>query len=66
MDKYIYDESNGLWYELQGGRGIIIFLALLYQLKKKTNLSVCGGSDTNTTYRNINGRFIFRCSQAAN
>ena len=24
MDKYIYDESNGLWYELQG---IIIFLA---------------------------------------
>lgn len=18
MDKYIYDESNGLWYELQG------------------------------------------------
>lgn len=24
-------------------RGIIIFLALLYQPKKKTNLSVCGG-----------------------
>lgn len=63
MDKYIYDESNSLWYELQG---IIIFLALLYQLKKKTNLSVCGGSDINTTYRNINGRFIFRCLQAAN
>ena len=19
MDKYIYDENNGLWYELQGG-----------------------------------------------
>lgn len=63
MDKYIYDESNGLWYELQG---IIIFIALFYHPKKKTNLSVCGGSDTNTTYRNINGRFIFRCSQAAN
>ena len=50
MDKYIYDESNGLW----SCRGIIIFLALLYQLKKKTNLSVWGGSDTNTNYRNIN------------
>ena len=21
MDKYIYDESNGLWYELQRGKG---------------------------------------------
>ena len=63
MDKYIYDASNGLWYELQGDYYIP---CLTLPAEKKTNLSVCGGSDTNTTYRNINGRFIFRCSQAAN
>ena len=54
MDKYIYDESNGL-----------IFLVLLYQPKKNTSLSAYGDSDTNAIYRNINGQFIFRCSQVA-
>ena len=29
MDKYIYDDKNGLWYELQGG--------LLYSLPYLTN-----------------------------
>ena len=33
-------------------RGIIIFLALLYQPKKKTSLSAYGDSDTNAIYRN--------------
>ena len=23
MDKYIFDESNGLWYELQGDYGAV-------------------------------------------
>lgn len=63
MDKYIYDESNGLWYELQE---IIIFLALLYQPKKNTSLSAYGDSGTNAIYRNINEQFTPRCSQAEN
>ena len=44
MDKYIYDERNGLWYELQGE--ITIFLVLPYQTKKK-DLSAFGDGDTN-------------------
>lgn len=47
-------------------REIIISLALLYQPKKNTNLSAYGGSGTNATYRNINGRFTPRYSQAEN
>ena len=47
-------------------RGIIIFLALLYQPKKKTSLSAYGDSDTNAIYRNINGQFTSRFSQAEN
>lgn len=43
MDKYIYDESNKLWYEL---KVIIISLVLFYQPKKK-DLSVYGDSNTN-------------------
>lgn len=43
MDKYIYDESNELWYEL---KVIIISLVLFYQPKKK-DLSVFGDSNTN-------------------
>lgn len=62
MEKYIYDESNGLWYELQG---IIIFLALLYQPKKKTSLSAYGDSDTNAIYRNARKQFTSRYSQVA-
>ncbi len=65
MDKYIYDESNGLWYELQGDY-YIPCLALLYQPKKDTSLSAYGGSDTNTICRNINGQFTPRFSQAEN
>ena len=47
-------------------RGIIIFLALFYQPKKNTSLSAYGGSDTNAIYRNINGQFTSRFSQAEN
>ena len=47
-------------------REIIIFLALLYQPKKNTSLSAYGGCVTNATYRNINGRFTPRYSQAEN
>ena len=46
MDKYIYDDKNGLWYECDMNcKEIIIFLVLSYQ-PKKNNLSVCGDSDT--------------------
>ena len=38
-------------------RGIIIFLALLYQPKKKTSLSAYGDSDTNAIYRNARKQF---------
>ena len=58
MDKYIYDESK--WAIIVYGmscRGIIIFLALLYQPKKKTSLSAYGDNDTNAICRNIKGQF---------
>ncbi len=41
MDKYIYDEKNGLWYELQGDYYIP---CLTYQPKKNNSPSVCGAS----------------------
>lgn len=63
MDKYIYDESNVFGMNC---KEIIVFLALLYQPKKNTSLLAYGDSDTNITYRNINGWFIFLCSQVAN
>lgn len=57
---YVYNRKAG-----SRKVGIIISLALLYQPKKNTNLSGCGGNDTNTIYRNINGRFTSRFSKAA-
>ena len=35
MDKYIYDENNGLWYELQG-EYYLPCLVLPYHPKKKS------------------------------
>lgn len=63
MDKYIYDESNGLWYELQGDYYIP---CLALPIEKNTSLSAYGDSDTNAIYRNINGQFTPRFSQAEN
>ena len=40
MEKYKYDESNGLWYELQGD----YYLPCLKLLEKNTNLSEYGDS----------------------
>lgn len=40
MDKYIYDDKNGLWYELQGD----YYIPCLILPAEKNNLSVCGGS----------------------
>ena len=62
MDKYIYDDKNGLWYELQGN---YYTLALSYQ-PKKNSLSVYGDSGTNAIYRSIRGCYILHYSQAAN
>ena len=42
MDKYIYDEKNGLWYELQGG----YYLPCLKLPKKNQGISAYGDSDT--------------------
>ena len=61
MEKYIYDESNGLWYELQGD----YYIPCLYQPKKKTSLSAYGDSDTNAIYRNARKQFTSRYSQVA-
>ena len=38
MEKYIYDNSNGLWYELHGD----YYLPCLVILRKKYTLSVSG------------------------
>lgn len=42
MDKYIYDDKNGLWYDC---KEITISLVLSYQ-PKKNSLLVCGDSGT--------------------
>ena len=60
MDKYIYDESNSLWYELQGDYYIPCLIL------PTESLSAYGGSDTNAIYRNINGQFTSHFSQAEN
>ena len=54
MNKYIYDESNGLWYELQ--RDYCIPCLTLPAEKEKKPIGLWG-SDTNDVYRNIRGRF---------
>lgn len=63
MDKYIYDESNGLWYELQGDYYIPCLTLPAEKGHKPIGL---WGSDTNTICRNINGQFTPRFSQAEN
>ncbi len=63
MDKYIYDESNGLWYELQGDYYIP---CITLPTEKEHSLSAYGDSGTNAIYRNINEQFTPRCSQAEN
>lgn len=45
MDKYIYDENNGLWYELQGE----YYCRALACHPKKKSLSGYGDSGTNAT-----------------
>ena len=44
MDKYIFDESNGLWYELQGD----YYIPCLILSEEETQLSVCGDSATSS------------------
>ena len=61
MDKYIYDENNGLWYE----RNSDYYFPMLYP-PKKASLSAYGGSVTNAIYRNTKERFIPVCSQVVN
>ncbi len=42
MDKYIFDENNGLWYKRQGDYYIP---CLLYPPKKNTSLSAYGSRE---------------------
>ncbi len=42
MDKYIYDDRNDLWYELQGD----YYIPCLILPPEKNSLSVCGDSGT--------------------
>ena len=44
MDKYIFDESNGLWYELQGD----YYIPCLILSEEEHSLSVCGDSATSS------------------
>ena len=46
MDKYIYDENNGLWYELQGE---YYLPCLSFATRRRTSLSGYGDSGTNAT-----------------
>ena len=43
MDKYIYDDKNGLWYELQGDYYIP---CLILPAEKRTAYRFVGDSDT--------------------
>ena len=49
MDKYIYDESNGLWYELQGD--YYIPCLTLPAEKENKPISLWGQRHYNVTYR---------------
>lgn len=61
MDKYIYDDKNGLWYELQGDY-YIPFLAL--PTEKQRNPSAYGDRGTNAICGSIKEQPILLCSQA--
>lgn len=63
MDEYIYDKSNGLWYELQGD--YYIPCLTLPAEKEHKPIGLWGGSVTNPIYRNTRWRFTPLCSQAA-
>lgn len=49
MDKYIYDDRNDLWYELQGD----YYIPCLILPPEKNSLSVCGDSGTCGIWKNI-------------
>ena len=55
MEQYIYNEQNGLWYEL---RGDYYSPAWDYQPKKRNGLSAYGGSGICGISVSIKRRFI--------
>ena len=62
MEKYIYDESNGLWYELQGD----YYIPCLTLPTEKENKPIgLWGQRTNAIYRNARKQFTSRYSQVA-
>ena len=59
MDKYIYDDKNGLWYELQGDYYIP---CLILPTEKEQPIGLWG--QRHLHYLNITGLHIPICSQA--
>lgn len=60
MEKYIYNEQNGLWYELQGD----YYLPCLKLSEGETAQSASGGSSTDAISKPTAGRYIPPCSPA--
>ena len=58
VEKYIYNEQNGLWYELQGD---ITFLVWNYPLKKKNDISAYGDIDICDIFGSIKRYFTRIC-----
>lgn len=61
MDKYIYDENNGLWHELQGDYYIP---CLTLPAEKERPIGIWGNG-TNATLKSTERQPIQRFSQAA-
>ncbi len=51
MDKYIYDENNGIWYELQGD--YYIPCLTLPAEKESKPIGIWGGNDTSGIFKSI-------------
>lgn len=62
MKKYIFDKSNGLWYELQGD----YYIPCLTIPKVRTTLSAFGDKGTKDGSRKIARLDITILSQAVN
>ena len=61
MEKYIYDNSNGLWYELQGDYSSLVLFCRI----PKNALSVSGVESTWITSMNTARYYTSICFSAA-
>ena len=58
MDKYIYDEHNGLWYELQGDYYIP---CLILPAEEEQPIGLWGGSSIYAISKNIKKPLTLPC-----